>query len=147
MLMSKPTAELMARMEGSDMSVLVPWLTKIDWILELMLNTLCRMAGDRMPVPELTEVTISGSGISFSSRRSFEAGDRLTLEFILPPFTPIQTTAEVLRATPHKTDPESYSVAARFLDMKPDDQEQLIRHILHIEAEQLRAKKSRSDGP
>jgi len=138
----KPTADLLARSgEALTASPLLPWVMKVDWLLEAMLKTLATLHPECMAIARVTSVNISGGGISFVSLRQFAVGDQLALKVILPPFTPIQTVAKVIRAAP-SADREGFSLATEFVDLRADDQEHLIRHILHAQAERLRARRA-----
>ena len=135
----KPTAELLAR-SGDVLAsaALVPWLRKVDWLLEVILQTLAKTQPDSLDFARLTDVNISGGGISFVSTQRFNEGDRLSLRVILPPFTPIQTVAKIVRSSPEPQG-QGFALAAEFVDLGEDDQEHLIRHILHIQADRQRA--------
>ncbi|MDH5668227.1 MAG: PilZ domain-containing protein [Nitrospira sp.] len=135
----KPTAELLER-SGDVLATaaLVPWLRKVDWLLEVILQTLAKTQPGSLDLARLTDVNISGGGISFISPQRFNEGDRLSLKMILPPFTPIQTVAKIVRSS---SEPQGGGcmVAAEFVGLGEDDQEHLIRHILHTQAERVRA--------
>ncbi|MBH0178962.1 MAG: PilZ domain-containing protein [Nitrospira sp.] len=142
----KPTAELLAHSgEALTDSSLVPWMMKVDWLLEVLLKTVAKAHPGCMDIARVTAVNISGGGVSFTSSREFKAGDRLALKIILPPFTPIQTIVKVIRSVP---DPQGQGVAlaTEFVDLNADDQEHLIRHILRTQAERLRARRGQG-GP
>ncbi|MES4786804.1 MAG: hypothetical protein C4294_14355, partial [Nitrospiraceae bacterium] len=99
--LAQSTQDLLAHDQaGEGESLLVPWLRKIDWVLELMLHTLVRLSGEGLAMPQLTDVNISGEGISFNTARCFQEGDHLDLRLILPPFTPIQAVVEAIRVSP-----------------------------------------------
>ena len=137
----KPTAELLARSgEALANSSLVPWIMKVDWLLEVILKTLATAHPGSVDIARVTKVNISGGGISFSSPKPFHVGDQLEVKVILPPFTPVQTVAKVIRSSP---DPQGqgFALATEFVDLSEDDQEHLIRHILHTQAERLRARR------
>jgi hypothetical protein len=137
----KPTTDLLARSgEVLGSSPLLPWVMKVDWLLEVMLKTLATLHPECMAIARETEVNISGGGISFASPRQFAAGDQLALKVILPPFTPIQTVAKVIRTTPH-TAGQGFIIATEFQDLAADDQEHIIRHIIQAQAERLRARR------
>jgi hypothetical protein len=138
----KPTAELLARSgEALADSLLAPWMMKVDWLLEVLLKTLAKAHPGCMDIARVTEVNISGGGISFVSPRQFNAGDRLALKMILPPFTPIQTVVKIIRSSPDDQG-QGFALATEFVDLNADDQEHLIRHILRTQAERLRARRS-----
>jgi hypothetical protein len=138
----KPTADLLARYGDTlGESALLPWVMKVDWLLEVILTTLAKAHPGYMEIARMTDVNISGGGIVFASLQQFNAGDRLGLKMILPPFTPIQTVAKVIRSSP---DPQGrgFALATEFVDLKEDDQEHLIRYILRVQAERLRARRN-----
>jgi hypothetical protein len=137
----KPTAELLAR-SGDVLTnaALVPWIMKVDWLIEVILKTLAKAHPGSIDLARVTNVNISGGGIGFESPGQLQAGDRLALKLILPPFTPIHAVAKVLRSAPAPGG-GGFIVAAEFVEMSADDQEHLIRHILQVQAERLRARR------
>nr|MBI3614273.1 PilZ domain-containing protein [Nitrospirota bacterium] len=153
---ARPTADLLARAASQEADVatlmearLAPWLMKVDWALELILKTVARMSPQGLAIPCLTEVNISGGGICFETPRRFEAGAQLELRIILPPFVPISAVGDVVRVIPVRrgaSDAASrggsgrFSTAARFASITSEGRESLIRHILHLQAERLRAR-------
>jgi hypothetical protein len=139
---AKPTADLLAQVDPASAEFsLVPWLMKIDWLLNLILTTLAKMKPDVISLPQLTEVTLSAGGLAFETTRPIEVGDMLSVSLVLPPFTPIHATAAVVAAAPLKADASSRRLSVEFTAIEPDDRERLIRHILHIQAERLRARR------
>lgn len=146
---TKPTEDLLASVHfGETESVLVPWLKKIDWVLESILQRLVRMSKEGIALPKRTDVNISGGGISFASSRRFQEQDQLDLRIILPPFTPIQARVEITRVIAMQGERHTgdWYTATRFLQLTQDDHECLIRHILHIQAERLRARHAMQDA-
>ena len=138
--LAKPAQDLVVRTgQNEPQAALIPWVLKMDWALGVMLSTLARMAPGGLAVPRMTDVNISATGMSFPCPHSFEVGDDLVLKLILPPFLPIHTTAEVVRVTDLDDHPSGrYLLAVTFTDLRADDQDQLIRHILQLQAERLR---------
>ncbi len=144
---AKPTADLMAR--SGDLlqeSLLVPWLKKIDWLLELTLKTLAAAQPSGVAMAQVTDVTLSGGGVSFMAQQEMTVGGDLRLKLILPPFTPIHTTARIIRTTPNRRSPGWFDIATQFTAISPDDQEALIKHILATQAERLRARRAGATG-
>lgn len=139
-VVTKPTTELLARSGESLMgSPVLPWIMKVDYLLEVILHALAASQPSSVSMARPMEVNLSGGGVGFSVNREFVSGDRLALKLILPPFIPIQTIVRVIRSVPH-TSGQGFTIATEFVDLKPDDQEHLIRHILHTQAERLRAR-------
>ncbi|MCP9440106.1 MAG: PilZ domain-containing protein [Nitrospira sp.] len=137
----KPTTELLAR--SGDLlaqAALIPWIMKVDWLLEVLLKTLAKAHPGCMELARVTTVNISGGGIGFVASQRFNAGDRLALRVILPPFTPIQVVAKVIRSSP---DPQGqgFVLAAEFVDLGADEQDHLVRYVLQTQAERLRTRK------
>jgi len=137
---TKPTADLLERHAPEGDPLLIPWLKKIDWVLEVILQQLARDGKPEMPLPRLTRVNISGGGISFHVSRPLNEGDELDLRLILPPFVPITARAVVTRVEAVQAADRLYSVATRFVAMEQDDHERVIRHIFQVQAERLRAR-------
>lgn len=139
---TKPTAELLARSGESLMgSPLLPWIMKVDYLLEVILKALAASQPSSVSMARPMDVNLSGGGVGFAVNREFAVGDQLALKLFLPPFIPIQTTVRVIRSVP-QTNGHGFTIATEFVDLKPDDQEHLIRHILQTQAERLRARRS-----
>ena len=146
-LVHRPTADMIAREgESFDGSPLLPWISKIDWLLETILTSLTAIHPGSVSIPRLTEVNISAGGLSFLSPRPFDADAILALRFIVPPFTHIQTQARVIRAVPAGRGEAEFRIATEFTTLSADDQEHVIRHILRTQAERLRARKAEDQG-
>lgn len=140
---SKPTLDLLLRAgEHLTGSPLLPWVSKIDWMLETVLKSLAKSNPGSVDIARLTDVDISAGGLGFDSPRMFHIDDVLTLKVILPPFSMIETTAKVIRATPMKSGESGCHVATQFIEPAADAQELIIRHILHVQSERLRARKA-----
>jgi hypothetical protein len=144
-LVNQPTADLLAHeAEGLEGSPLLPWITKIDWLLEMMLTSLATIHPASVSIPRSTDVNISAGGLGFLSPRCFEVDAMLALRFILPPFTPIHTQARVIRAIPEAHG--EFRIAVEFTTLTADEQEHIIRHIISAQADQLRARKADHGG-
>ena len=138
----KPTAELLARSGDSLIgSPVLPWIMKVDYLLEVILNSLAMIQPASVTMARPTDVNLSGGGVGFVSDREFAEGDQLAMKLILPPFMLIQAVAKVIRSVP-QANGQGFAIATEFVDLKADDQEHLIRHILQTQAEQLRARRN-----
>ena len=142
-LVKQPTIDLIVREgESLDGSPLLPWFSKIDWLLEMILTSLATIHPGSVSIPRLTDVNISAGGLSFLSPRPFDVNAVLVLRFIVPPFTYIQTQGRVIRAVQGGQNAAEFKIAVEFTTLTADDQEHVIRHILRTQAEQLRARKA-----
>ena len=142
-VIAKPTSDLLLR-NGEQLaeSPLLPWMMKVDWLLEVIVKTLAKMQPEGIAIAQVADVTLSGGGIGFLSPRHFVVDDMLSLKIVLSPFTPIHTTARVIRSDQAK-DGINYDIATEFIQLDPDDQEHLIRHIIQTQAERLRSRRKR----
>ena len=144
-VIAKPTSDLLLRSgEPLAESPLLPWIMKVDWLLEVIVKALAKMQPEGIAIAQVADVTLSGGGIGFLSPRKFAVDDLLKLKIILPPFTPIHTTARVIRSDLAK-DGIQFDIATEFTELSPDDQEHLIRHIIQAQAERLRARRKQAD--
>ncbi len=140
---SKPTVDLLAGAgETFAGSPLLPWVSKIDWMLETILKSLAKSHPGSVQIARLTEVDISAGGVGFNTPRLFQADDVLVLKLILPPFSMIETAARIIRVTEAGRQETGYHVATQFVDLAGNDQELIIRHILQVQAERLRARRA-----
>jgi hypothetical protein len=140
-VVTQPTADLLARMGESLIgSPVLPWIMKVDYVLEVILNSLAMTHPASVTMARPMDVNLSGGGVGFVASREFTAGDQLAIKMILSPFRLIQALVKVIRSVP-QADGRGFIVATEFIDLKVDDQEYLIRHILHTQAERLRARR------
>ena len=138
---AKPTTDFLSHQHGVDGDgKLGQWLMKIDWALEMILKALARLSPGGVQLPSMAEVNLSEGGLRFASARAFQESDVLDINLILPPFTPITAKAEVTRVTQESGERRRVHVAARFVSIAPEDRERLIRHILLLQAERIRAR-------
>lgn len=151
---ARPTTELLNRaaVQAPDgpaaaETLLVPWLMKIDWALDLILAALVRMHPEGLAMPLPVQVNISGGGICFEARERLEENEPLEMRLILPPFVPIRSALEVTRVEALSAqDGGGYVVAARFTSISTEDRERVIRHILRVQAERIRARHLNAGG-
>lgn len=143
-VIAKPTSDLLLR-SGEQLaeSPLLPWIMKVDWLLETLVKQLAKMQPEGIAIAQVADVTLSGGGIGFLSPRQFVVDDILWLKVILPPFIPIHTTARVIRSIQAK-DGVNFDIATEFIQLNPDDQEHLIRHIIQAQAERLRGRRKQT---
>jgi len=139
----KPAADFFAQ-QGEHLahSPLLPWMMKVDWLLEVIIKTLAQMHPGGVPIAQIADVNLSGGGIGFIAQRGFAIDDKLSIKVVLPPFTPINATARVIRSMPAK-EGAGYDIATEFVGLSLNDQEHLIRHILQTQAERLRARRNK----
>ncbi len=77
---TKPTADLLARSGESLVgSPVLPWIMKVDYLLEVILNSLAMCQPSSVTMARPTDVNLSGGGVGFVSPREFTAGDQLAI--------------------------------------------------------------------
>ncbi len=140
---AKPTIDLLAGAgETFAGSPLLPWVSKIDWMLETILKSLAKSHPGSVDIARLTNVDISAGGLGFNTSRLFQVDEVLVLRLILPPFSMIETTARIIRVAAAMKGETGYHLATQFIELGGDDQELIIHHILKVQAERLRARKA-----
>ena len=140
---AKPTIDLLAGAgETFAGSPLLPWVSKIDWMLETILKSLAKSHPGSVDIARLTNVDISAGGLGFNTPRLFQVDEVLVLRLILPPFSMIETTARIIRVAAAMKGETGYHLATQFIELAGDDQELIIHHILKVQAERLRARKA-----
>ena len=82
-------------------------------------------------------VNISGGGIGVIVNVAYRPDDVLSLSLILPDQIIFKTYAEVLWLDPLPHQVNTYRLHARFVRMSTQNQELLIRHILHFQRSRL----------
>ena len=140
---AKPTIDLLAGAGETFAGFpLLPWVSKIDWMLETILKSLAKSHPGSIDIARLTNVDISAGGLGFNTPRLFQVDEVLVLRLILPPFSMIETTARIIRVAAAMKGETGYHLATQFIELAGDDQELIIHHILKVQAERLRARKA-----
>ena len=71
-VIAKPTSDLLLRSGGQlAESPLLPWIMKVDWLLEVIVKALAKMQPEGIAIAQVADVTLSGGGIGFLSRAEF----------------------------------------------------------------------------
>ena len=90
-------------------------------------------------------VNISASGIRFISGDSYEKGDLLEINLILPmvPLLFIRLVGNVVRVKPVTSyETRRYAVAVRFIHIDPESKDDIIRYLFRRQRELLRKRQS-----
>jgi len=89
------------------------------------------------------KVTLSAGGISFLSSEPIELGNYLRAQMILyPSCSGILTYGKVVRCKAVTIDDtEQYDIAIEYRLIHENDRDALVRHVLHLQSNQLRQKK------
>ena len=89
------------------------------------------------------KVTLSAGGVSFLSSEPIELGNYLRTQMILyPSCSGILTYGKVVRCKAVTIDDtEQYDIAIEYRLIHENDRDALVRHVLHLQSNQLRQKK------
>ncbi|MEM7540279.1 MAG: PilZ domain-containing protein [Pseudomonadota bacterium] len=88
---------------------------------------------------EVVQATISGSGMSFPVDAPLAAGVRLGIDLILLPQNyPMRAIARVVACKP---DGDRYCLAVDFEDIKEEDRDVIIQHIVKRQSQEIREQK------
>lgn len=128
-----------AMVDEKDLTIRDPLLlqmvTRIDWMLTSILRTLGKDKNLKGAIPELTKVSLCGSGIKFYSEDSYPLDSFLVLRLILRPFIPIQAVGKIVRVDAQsKGKEQGFEIAVEFTKISSDDREAIIRHTLRSQA-------------
>lgn len=128
-----------AMVDEKDLTIRDPLLlqmvTRIDWMLTSILRTLGKDKNLKGAIPELTTVSLCGSGIKFYSEDSYPLDSFLVLRLILRPFIPIQAVGKIVRVdAKSKGNEQGFEIAVEFTKISSDDREAIIRHTLRSQA-------------
>ncbi|MFZ1748401.1 MAG: PilZ domain-containing protein [Nitrospirales bacterium] len=128
-----------AMVDEKDLTIRDPLLlqmvTRIDWMLTSILRTLGKDKNLKGAIPELTKVSLCGSGIKFYSEDAYPLDSFLVLRLILRPFIPIQAVGKIVRVdAKSKGKEQGFEIAVEFTKISSDDREAIIRHTLRSQA-------------
>ncbi|HSF09640.1 MAG TPA: PilZ domain-containing protein [Nitrospirales bacterium] len=128
-----------AMVDEKDLTIRDPLLlqmvTRIDWMLTSILRTLGKDKNLKGAIPELTTVSLCGSGMKFYSEDSYPLDSFLVLRLILRPFIPIQAVGKIVRVNAKsKGKEQGFEIAVEFTKISSDDREAIIRHTLRSQA-------------
>jgi hypothetical protein len=119
-----------------------PQLYKLLFDIDQKLNLLLKHMSDSdgFALPEATDVNISGGGLRFVSRESFEEGALLRIKTVLPNLAgKVDLKCEVVRSTASANG--THEVAVKYLDMSEATREIIIKYIFATQRKQLRSER------
>ncbi len=139
-MMNEDTRKLLPRIEQSDPPV-AEYLAVLDKKFDLLSQYIIRQSTEPKDDP-LRQVNISASGVAFESRDKFKIKDNLELKILLPYCKSVVVVcAEVVNIrqnTSLKKNIRPFFVAVKFLNLKSQDQELLIKYVVKRQMEQIR---------
>jgi hypothetical protein len=116
-------------------SLVIQWMSKIEWTLDAILRTLEDQATARPNAARLMDVNVSGEGVRFLPDRPLATGDVVDLRMVLPPFVVVEARGEVLQMRSETGPESSQPVIVRFTDIAEENREKIIRYVVQRQAE------------
>ncbi len=136
--MSQQIKQSVTRMNRS------PDLSNCFKILDAKINLLAQTVLYQDKDNDLKRYTadISAGGMSFLVPEKVEEGSELQLQLVLPPeLYVLNIMAKVISCKQSDSNDGSYMLSTQFLDTRDTTQDLIVRHIMHSQSDQLRAKK------
>lgn len=97
-------------------------------------------------VQKALDVNLSATGVAFYQPASLDIGQNLAIEMFLPGMLAlILVYAKVVNC--QQTQPDQFLISVDFTDIKQDDQELLIKHVVRMQWQQLQKKSAKNGEP
>ena len=127
---------------------LLAWFDRIEGKLDRILEHLGMPDAARFSAMDVQDVSLSGSGILFTAKDRLIDDSTALVEFQLPgpPARPVRCLARVVRSMPLEDAEGQFATAVRFDVISEDDRDEIIRHVVEVERNQLRARAAGARG-
>lgn len=117
-------------------------------VLDAKINAVAQtvmFVGSNVDAHSCQEVNLSASGLAFQQVESLDLGQYLAIEMYLPStLAMIMVFGKVIKCEPVQAD--GYIISVDFTEIKADDQELLIKHVVRKQWQQLQEKRSRAEA-
>lgn len=121
---------------------ILPHIIDLNRKFDLLIELLTQEKRPQVEIPRTMHICISASGIKININEPSIPGQKIALCIILPfiPPTKIFIMGEVTRSSPLKghEDETGYETAVKFLDLKEDDYEKIVKYIFKRQRDILR---------
>jgi hypothetical protein len=132
------------KMSLSRMNNRSPELSSCFKILDTKINLLAQtiLYQDKENSLMHHKANISAGGISFAVEQNIPANTELMLQLVLPPeLNILNVKAKVIKCNVNKNDDFAYRLSTQFIETNDITEDIIVRHIMHRQSDQLRAKK------
>lgn len=133
---------ILRRLEKADSDV-ADYLKLMDDKIDLIARSILLQEAD-FSAENTREVNISASGLAFASKEALNAGDFLEIKMLLPSSMAIVVTygKVVYRKMSYSENSDyPYVVGLDYINMKEQDRELLIKHVVKRQMQQIRGQK------
>jgi len=123
-----------------------PEITSCFKILDAKINLLAQTVLYQDNSNSLTrnKANISAGGMSFPVKENIPADTDLMLQLVLPPeLNILNVRAKVITCNKNQNENLPYSVSTKFIETNDVTEDIIVRHIMHRQSDQLRAKKEK----
>jgi hypothetical protein len=126
---------------------LLDYLKIVERKIDLIARALLEKESDLVE-QSANRVSLSASGIAFDADMGFSQGALLELKMVLSPaLVGVVAFGKVVHCRHSRDNPERpYRIGVDFIDIKEQDREALIRHVIRKQSLQLRSHKQREAG-
>ena len=124
-----------------SMGKIIHHIVDLNQKIDILIDLLSPEQGAKIEIPKIRDVCISATGIRFTIREPSFPGQKIALCIILPFVPPVKifVIGEVRRSVP--LGDILFETGIKFLDLKDDDYERIMRYIFKRQRDMLRDKK------
>ena len=120
------------------------YLKSLDNKIELLAQ-MCIFHDNQTGLEPRRQINLSAGGLAFGSDEKLKQGTRLAMDMILTTdLLCLHLTGRVIQVSEQKHGDYPYRVSVGFTDITDVEEDQIIRHIMRLQSEQLRAKREHS---
>ena len=142
-VLSQESLHIMQRLEKQNDPLL-----ELYKILDAKINAVAQAMmfnGSNINVQKCQDVNLSASGVAFFQEDAINIGQYLAIEMYLPStLAVIMVYGQVIKC--ERLESEHYAIAVDFTEIRPDDQELLIKHVVRKQWQQLQEKRALSES-
>lgn len=142
-VLSQEGLRIMQRLEKSGDELL-----ELYKVLDAKINALAQsmmFVGSNINAQQCQDVNLSAAGLAFQHSSPLNIGQNLAIEMYLPStLALIMVYGKVINCETLNSD--HYLISVDFTQIKPEDQELLIKHVVRKQWQQLRENKARSES-
>lgn len=142
-VLSQEALRIMQRLEKQNDELL-----ELYKILDAKINAVAQVAmfrASNISEKNCQDVNLSAAGVAFQQPNPIEIGQNLAVEMYLPSsLALIMVYGKVINC--EAIEPDRYVISVEYTDIKEEDQELLIKHVVRRQWQQLQEKRSRLES-
>lgn len=142
-VLSQEALRIMQRLENQNDE-----LVELYKVLDAKISAVAQIAmfkGSNVNGENCREVNLSAAGVAFQQTKPLNIGQNLALEMYLPStLALLMVYGQVIKC--ESLQPDGYLISVEYTDIKEEDQELLIKHVVRKQWQQLQEKRSRVEA-